>query len=86
MDLDALLEHYFASVDPDAIDAAQFAAGKERLTIDFGVEQEPSRKFALWALMEALGFAPTPADAFEDAGLKRAADDYLSAAWRLEQG
>lgn len=86
MDLDALLEHYFATADPDAIDEAQFAAGRERLSIDFGVEREPSRKFALWALMDALGFAPTPADAFKDAGLKRAAEDYLSAAWRLEHG
>ena len=85
MDLDALLDHYFASTDPDAIDAAQFAAGKERLSIDFGVEQDPSRKFALWALMEALGFAPPPAEAFKEPRLKRAAEDYLSAAWKLEQ-
>ncbi|WP_448664228.1 hypothetical protein ACG3SL_06000 [Sphingomonas sp. CJ20] len=86
MDLDALLNHYFGTDDPDAIDDAALAAGKERLGIDFGVERDPARRFALWTLMEALGFAPSPADAFpKHPQLKQAADEYLSAAWRLER-
>lgn len=86
MDLDQLLHHYFAADDPDAITPDALAAGKERLAIDFGVEREPSRRFALWTLMDALGFAPLPAEAFDkDPGLRRAAENYLSAAWRLER-
>lgn len=86
MDLDQLLDHYFAADDPDAIAPDALAAGKERLAIDFGVERDPSRKFALWTLMDALGFAPPPAEAFEkEPDLRRAADNYLSAAWRLER-
>ncbi len=83
MDLDALLQHYFETLDPDTIAPEKFEAGLEKLTIDFGVEQEPGRRFALWALMEVFGIAPSPADAFEDPALRRVAEDYLTAAARL---
>lgn len=85
MDLDALLQHYFGSTDPDALDPTQLSAGKEKLAIDFGVEREPGRRFALWTLMEAFGIAPPPAEAFKDSNLRRAAEGYLTAAWRLER-
>jgi hypothetical protein len=86
MDLDALLSHYFSTDDPAAIDADALAAGKERLAIDFGVERDPSRRFALWALMEGFGFAPLPAEAFEkEPALRAAAENYLTAAWRIER-
>jgi len=86
MDLDTLLFHYFGAADPDSLDPETLADAKQRLAIDFGVEREPGRRFALWTLMEALGIAPPPAEAFKkDAALRRAAEDYLSAAWRLER-
>ena len=84
MDLEALLHHYFGG-DPDALDAEALARGREKLAIDFGVERDPSRRFALWALMEAFEMAPPPAEAFEDPALRRAAENYLSAAWRLQR-
>jgi hypothetical protein len=85
MDLDALLFHYFGSEDLASVPAATLDQGKERLAIDFGTEREPGRKFALWVLMEGLGCAPFPADAFpKHPALKRAAEDYLTAAERLE--
>jgi hypothetical protein len=86
MDLDTLLEHYFGADDPDAIDPVRLAMGKEKLAVDFGTERDPSRRFALWTLMEAFGFAPLPAEAFKkDAALRRAAEDYLTAAYRVER-
>ncbi|WP_157216842.1 hypothetical protein [Flavisphingomonas formosensis] len=85
MDLDTLLLHYFGSDDPETLDEATLATGKERLAIDFGVEQEPGRRFALWTLMETFGIAPPPAEAFDEPRLRRAAEDYLSAAWRMER-
>ena len=86
MDLDALLHHYFGSDDLDTIDAATLDHGKHRLTIDFGTERDGGRKFALWTLMDGLGIAPLPAEAFEKhPELRRAAEDYLSAAWKLER-
>lgn len=86
MDLDALLDFYFGSDDPESIDPVAFAMGKEKLAVDFGTERDPARRFALWTVMEAFGFAPPPADAFEkDAALRRAAEDYLTAAWKAER-
>lgn len=86
MDLDALLAHYFGTDEPEALDAAVRERGEERLRIDFGVEQEPSRKFALWVVMDGLGIAPLPAEAFdEEPALKAAAEKYLDAAWKLER-
>lgn len=86
MDLDALLAHYFGTDEPEALDAAARERGEERLRIDFGVEQEPSRKFALWVVMEGLGIAPLPAEAFdEEPALQAAAEKYLDAAWRLDR-
>ena len=86
MDLDTLLHHYFESDDPDAIPPEALALGKEKLAVDFGVERDPGRRFALWTLMEAFGVAPLPADAFKkEPALTRAAEEYLSAAWRLDR-
>ncbi|USI73775.1 hypothetical protein [Sphingomonas morindae] len=86
MDLDALLRHYFGTDDPDAIDGVRLALGRERLTVDFGREADPGRRFALWTLMEVFGIAPLPAEAFPDhPALRRAADDYLDAADRLAE-
>jgi len=83
MDLDALLDFYFGSDDPETIDPVALAMGKEKLAVDFGIERDPGRRFALWTLMDALGFAPPPAEAFEKhPALRRAAEDYLTAAWK----
>jgi hypothetical protein len=84
MDLDALLHHYFGTPDLDSVTPEQLARGKEALAIDFGVERDPGRKFALWVVMDALGIAPFPAEAFDKhPALKRAAEDYLTASERL---
>ncbi|CAN5119468.1 hypothetical protein BH10PSE12_BH10PSE12_11300 [soil metagenome] len=76
MDLDTLLHHYFGTDDLDAVDAATFEAGQQRLAIDFGIERDPARRFAFWALMSTLGIAPDPAVAFKDPRERRAAEAY----------
>lgn len=88
MDLDILLHHYFGTDALEEISETALVLGKERLAIDFGSESEPGRRFALWTVMEALGFAPVPAEAFaepEEAPLRAAAEAYLTAAWRMER-
>ncbi|MPT48679.1 MAG: hypothetical protein E2598_09710 [Sphingobium sp.] len=88
MDLELLLTHYFGTVDLEQVDETSLVLGQEKLALDFGTEQEPGRRFALWVLMEALGSAPVPADAFakpEEAQLRSAAEEYLTTAWRMEQ-
>ncbi|MBS0505352.1 MAG: hypothetical protein JSS55_16470 [Proteobacteria bacterium] len=84
MDLDGLFLHYFGTGDLATLSPDALARGREGLAVDFGKEQEPGRKFALWVLMDALGFAPLPADAFgKHPELKRAAEDYLTASERM---
>lgn len=86
MDLDALLLHYFGTGAPDTLSEADLAAGVDRLSLDFGVERSPERRFALWVLLDSLGAAPTPADAFDDPAQREAANRYLDALWKAERG
>ena len=86
MELDALLVHFFGTEDPTSLTEAEFDLAIERLKIGFGVEREPGRKFALWTLLHAFDQAPLPAEAFaKEPRLKAAAEEYLSAAFRLER-
>jgi hypothetical protein len=87
MDLDALLLRYFDSEDPMTLEPDALVRGCEQMAIDFGIEQEPGRKFALWVLMEAMGVAPLPAESFpEHPQLRAAADDWLRRTERLSRG
>ena len=86
MELDTLLRHFFGTDDPSQLNEDEYDRAIGQLKIGFGVEREPGRRFALWCLMEALGIAPLPADAFaKEPKLKAAADEYLSAAFRMER-
>ena len=85
MDLDALILHYFGSDGPDALDSAELASALHRLSVDFGVERSPERRFALWVLLDSLGEAPAPADAFDDPAHREAANRYLDAVWKAER-
>jgi len=84
MDLDTLLLRYFATEDLATLNEDTLAQGCEQLAIDFAIEAEPSRKFALWVLMDGLGIAPSPADSFKNAPKLRAtAEDWLRQTGRL---
>ena len=86
MELDTLLRHFFGTDDPSTLSEDEYERAIGQLKIGFGVEREPGRRFALWCLMEALGIAPLPAEAFtKEPKLKAAADEYLSAAFRMER-
>ena len=86
MELDALLNHYFATDDLSQVEPETLAAGCEQLALDFGVEQEGGRKFALWVLLDALGMAPPPAEAFRDhPELIDPAHGWQRATWRAER-
>lgn len=82
MDLDSLLHHY---LDGDtAEDPARLAAAGERIAIDFGVERDPGRRFALWALLLMLGRAPDVDTAFKREADRRAAHDFARLMSRAE--
>ena len=76
MDLDSLLHHYFGTDAIETLDDDAVELGIERLGTAFGLEKEAGRRFALWALLHALGAAPDPDMAFKDPAERQAAKDY----------
>jgi hypothetical protein len=65
MDLDQLLQHYFDTSDLAQASPAMREAGIDRLRVDFGLETDRSRRFALWSLLYMVGHAPELDVAFE---------------------
>ncbi|RDE05446.1 hypothetical protein [Sphingomonas aracearum] len=82
MDFDQLLVRFFGTDDIAALPPEQIAAGVERLRLQFGLEKDGGRRFALWCLMFMLGVAPDLDTAFEDEEDREAARDFMDAAER----
>jgi hypothetical protein len=85
MDLDALLYHYFGTATLDTLDAEAIEAGVDRIGIAFGTERDSGRRFALWAVLHALGRAPDPQVAFKVPRERQAAQAYARAAAAVER-
>jgi hypothetical protein len=66
MDFDDLLQRYFGTSDLAEASPAVQAAGLDRLRVDFGLETDRGRRFALWSVLYLLGQAPDLDVAFED--------------------
>jgi hypothetical protein len=79
MDFHDLLFRYFGTAEIDALNASALTAGLDRMRVDFGLETNAGRRFALWALMHMLGDAPD-LDAFEDAEEREAARRFMDLA------
>lgn len=77
MDLDALLHHYFGTSDMAEASPAVQAAGIDRLRVDFGLETDRSRRFALWSLLYMLGQAPDLDVAFQEEADREAARNLM---------
>lgn len=77
MDFDDQLRRYFATTDLAAIPPATLLAGVERMQVDFGMERDRGRRFALWALLHLFGAAPDLDVAFEDPADRDAARDFM---------
>ena len=77
MDLDGLLHHYFGASDMSEASRAVQAAGIDRLRVDFGLETDRSRRFALWSLLYMVGQAPDLDVAFKDEADREAARNLM---------
>ncbi|WP_077148446.1 hypothetical protein [Sphingopyxis sp. KK2] len=86
MDFDDQLNRYFGTADLAAIHPEALAAGTERMRVDFGLETNPGRRFALWALMHMLGVAPDLDIAFKDAAERDLARDFMDMVDRAGDG
>jgi len=77
MDFDDLLQRYFGTADLSALPAGAHAAGIDRLRVDFGLEKDRPRRFALWSVLYMLGQAPDLAIAFKDEADREAARNLM---------
>lgn len=77
MDFDDQLRRYFGTADLAAVPPAALAAGTERMAVDFGLETDRSRRFALWVLLYMLGAAPDLDVAFSDPADRDAARTFM---------
>lgn len=77
MDFDDQLRRYFGTTDLSAITPPMLAAGLEKMQVDFGLEKDRGRRFALWSLMHMFGAAPDVDLAFDDAKDREAARNFI---------
>jgi hypothetical protein len=77
MDLDVLLQRYFDTSDLSQVSPAVQEAGIDRLRVDFGLETDRSRRFALWSLLYMLAQAPELDIAFKEEADRGAARNLM---------
>ena len=77
MNLDQLLQHYFGTSDLSEASPAVQESGIDRLRVDFGLERDRARRFALWSLLYMLGQAPDLDVAFEEEADREAARNFM---------
>jgi hypothetical protein len=66
MDLDDLLQRYFGTSNLSEASPAVQETGIDRLRVDFGLESDRAKRFALWSLLYMLGHAPGLDVAFKE--------------------
>ena len=86
MDFDDQLRRYFATDDLATLSPAALEAGVERMQVDFGMEKDRARRFALWTLLYMLGSAPDLDVAFEDEAARESARDFMDMIDRAQEG
>jgi hypothetical protein len=77
MDFNDQLLRYFGTTDLGAITPATLESGQERLAVEFGLEKDRGRRFAMWSLMHVLGCAPDLELAFKEHHDREMARDFM---------
>ena len=77
MDFDDQMRRYFGTAELAALTPAALEAGIEHMAVEFGLEKDRSRRFALWTLMHMLGAAPDLDVAFKLEEDRNAARDFM---------
>lgn len=73
MEMQDLLRRYFGTPDLAEVDPIAAPAGVERMLVDFGLEKDPGKRFALWALLYVFDAAPDLDVAFKEPAEQEAA-------------
>lgn len=83
MNLDDQFERYFGTTDIASVEPGALTAGVERMRVDFGMEKDRDRRFALWTLLYMMGSAPDLDVAFSTEADRNAARNFMDLADRL---
>lgn len=84
MDFDDQLRRYFGTTDLASLRPETLEAGTERMQVDFGLETNKGRRFALWTFMYMLGAAPDLDVAFKDEAERDSARDFMDLVDRVQ--
>lgn len=77
MDFDDQLQRYFGTTDLTAIEPEAMNAGIEHMRVDFGLEKDRGRRFALWAVLYMLGTRLDLDKAFENEADRNSARNFM---------
>jgi hypothetical protein len=77
MDFDEQLRRTFGTADLDTLSPEAIQSGIEKMLVEFGLEKDSGRRFALWTLLHMLGAAPDLEIAFKDEEDREAARDFM---------
>jgi hypothetical protein len=86
VDYDDQLRRYFGTTELAALSPDALAGGIDRMRVEFGLEKDRARRFALWALMHMLGAAPDLDVAFKDPADRDAARNFMDLADQADEG
>jgi hypothetical protein len=77
MEFDDQMRRFFGTDDLGAVSPEVMASGVERMRVEFGLETDKGRKFAMWSLLYMLGSAPDLDVAFKDERDRDAARTFM---------
>jgi hypothetical protein len=77
MDMNDLLNRYFGTSDLTEIVPSALEAGIDRMRVDFGLEKDHNRRFALWTMLFMLDAAPDLDVAFKNEADREAARNLM---------
>jgi hypothetical protein len=77
MEFDDQMRRFFGTDDLGAVSPEGMASGIERMLVEFGLETDKGRRFAMWSLLYMLGSAPDLDVAFKDPSDRDAARTFM---------
>ena len=86
MDFDDQLQRYFGTTDLASIQPEPMDSGIEHMRVDFGLEKDRGRRFALWAVLYMLGTHLDLDEAFKDQADRESARDFMDLMDRIQKG
>lgn len=85
MDFDDQLQRYFGTTDLSSVHSEAMCAGIERMRVDFGLETDRGRRFALWSVMYMLGTTLDLDIAFKDEADRNSARNFMDLMDRAQE-